>query len=78
MFTPGEAAADPYIGYLTNQTITGLYAQEVEGAVLMVEREFAQFHCINCLWDRILTARQTDTGATPLLTMSSMPRLCST
>jgi hypothetical protein len=47
VFTPGEAAADPYIGYLTNKTITGLYAQEVEGAVLMVEREFARFHCIN-------------------------------
>lgn len=42
VFTPGEEAADPYIGYLTNRTITGLYAQEIEGAVLMVERESAQ------------------------------------
>lgn len=42
MFTPGEEAAAPYTGYLYNDTITGLYAQEIEGAVLMVEREL--FH----------------------------------
>jgi hypothetical protein len=40
IFTPGEAAAAPYGGYLTNATITGLYAQEVKGAVVMVEHRF--------------------------------------
>lgn len=39
-FTPGEIAAGSYGGYLTNATVTGLYAQEVKGAVVMVEREF--------------------------------------
>ena len=38
LFTPGEEAADQYTGYLTNRTITGVYAQEVEGAVIMLER----------------------------------------
>lgn len=38
IFTPGEVAAEAYTGYLTNQTITGLFAQEIKGAVLMVER----------------------------------------
>jgi hypothetical protein len=42
LFTPGEEAADQYTGYLTNRTITGLYAQEVKGAVVMIEREFFQ------------------------------------
>jgi hypothetical protein len=40
LFTPGEEAADQYTGYLTNRTITGLYAQEVKGAVVMLERKF--------------------------------------
>jgi hypothetical protein len=40
-FTPGEIAAANYGGYLTNVTITGLFAQEIQGAVVMVEREFA-------------------------------------
>lgn len=39
-FTPGEIAAAGYGGYLTNATITGLYAQEIKGAVVMVEREY--------------------------------------
>lgn len=38
-FTPGEIAAAGYGGYLKNQTITGLYAQEIKGAVVMVERK---------------------------------------
>lgn len=38
-FTPGEISATNYGGYLTNATITGLYAQEIGGAVVMVERE---------------------------------------
>jgi Serine carboxypeptidase S28 len=39
LFTPGEEAADGYTGYLTNKTITGLYAQEINGAVVMLERK---------------------------------------
>lgn len=38
LFTPGETAADGYGGYLTNSTLTGKMAQEVKGAVVMVER----------------------------------------
>lgn len=38
LFTPGEEAADQYTGYLTNRTLTGRYAQEVKGAVVMLER----------------------------------------
>jgi hypothetical protein len=38
LFTPGEEAADQYTGYLTNRTLTGVYAQEVKGAVVMLER----------------------------------------
>jgi hypothetical protein len=39
MFTPGEIAAANYGGYLTNATVVGLYAQEIKGAVVMVERK---------------------------------------
>lgn len=38
LFTPGETAADGYGGYLTNTTLTGKMAQELKGAVVMVER----------------------------------------
>ena len=38
MMTPGEVAAEGYVGYLTNKTLTGLYAQEIKGAVILVER----------------------------------------
>ncbi|KAH8817396.1 peptidase S28 [Xylogone sp. PMI_703] len=40
MFTPGEISAAGYGAYLTNQTITGLYAQEIKGAVVMVEHRY--------------------------------------
>lgn len=39
LFTPGEEAADGYEGYLKNQTITGLYGQEIQGAVVLIERK---------------------------------------
>ena len=39
-FTPGESAADQYTGYLTNRTITGLFAQAVDGAVVMLEHRY--------------------------------------
>ncbi|KAJ5692913.1 hypothetical protein N7462_002336 [Penicillium macrosclerotiorum] len=40
LFTPGEEAASGYTGYLTNKTITGLYAQEIKGAVILLEHRY--------------------------------------
>ncbi|KAH8423270.1 putative serine peptidase [Aspergillus melleus] len=40
LFTPGEVAADGYQGYLTNKTLTGHYAQEVQAAVVLVEHRY--------------------------------------
>ncbi|RDL39517.1 putative serine protease K12H4.7 [Venustampulla echinocandica] len=40
LFTPGEIAAAGYGAYLTNATLTGLFAQEIKGAVVMVEHRF--------------------------------------
>lgn len=39
-FTPGEIAAAEYTGYLTNRTITGLFAQAIGGAVVMMEHRY--------------------------------------
>ncbi|PQE15701.1 disulfide-isomerase erp38 protein [Rutstroemia sp. NJR-2017a BBW] len=39
-FTPGEVSAGAYGGYLTNVTITGKFAQEIKGAVVMVEHRY--------------------------------------
>jgi hypothetical protein len=38
LFTPGESAAADYTGYLTNRTLTGLFAKENDGAVILLER----------------------------------------
>lgn len=40
LFTPGELAADGYTGYLSNRTITGLFAEAIGGAVVMVEHRY--------------------------------------
>ncbi len=40
IFTPGEAAAAPYVGYLTDAAITGLIAKEIGGAVVLVEHRY--------------------------------------
>ncbi|CAK7205803.1 hypothetical protein SEUCBS139899_008582 [Sporothrix eucalyptigena] len=40
LFTPGESAAADYGGYLTNRTITGLFAQAIGGAVVMFEHRY--------------------------------------
>jgi hypothetical protein len=40
MVTPGEVAETEYTGYLTNQTITGAYAQAIGGAIVMVKCEY--------------------------------------
>lgn len=37
-FDPGELTTDRYVSYVTKTTITGVYAKEVEGAVLLAER----------------------------------------
>ncbi|KAH8886065.1 endoprotease endo-Pro [Thozetella sp. PMI_491] len=39
-FTPGEVAAAPYVGYLTNRTITGMFAQAIGGAVVLMEHRY--------------------------------------
>ena len=39
LVTPGEAAANPENGYLDNSTLCGRVAQEINGAILLVERE---------------------------------------
>jgi hypothetical protein len=62
-FTPGEIDAAGYVGYLTNATITGLFAQEIKGAVVLVEREFP-----NELSQPFLREMQIDTGANRLPT----------
>ncbi|MCJ1433440.1 hypothetical protein MMC27_002800 [Xylographa pallens] len=40
LFTPGEVAAAGYTGYLTNETITGLYAEAIGGAVVLLEHRY--------------------------------------
>jgi len=40
LFTPGESAAAEYTGYLTDHAITGLFAKEIKGAVVMVEHRY--------------------------------------
>ncbi|PYH99305.1 endoprotease endo-Pro [Aspergillus ellipticus CBS 707.79] len=40
LFTPGEVSADGYEGYLTNETLTGVYAQEIQGAVILIEHRY--------------------------------------
>lgn len=39
-FTPGEVAAAGYTGYLTNRTLTGLLAQEIGGAAVLLEHRY--------------------------------------
>lgn len=39
-FTPGESAAAGYTGYLTNRTITGLFAQAIGGATILMEHRY--------------------------------------
>jgi len=65
LFTPGEANATGYQGYLTNRTLTGLLAQAVGGAVVMIERRIIPSR--QCGVVLILLA-QTDTGETRPLT----------
>ncbi|KAI1808820.1 peptidase S28 [Daldinia bambusicola] len=40
LFTPGEVAATRYMSYLTDQTIAGLIAKEVGGAIVLVEHRY--------------------------------------
>ena len=54
MFAPGELAANRYVGYLTKATITGVYAKEVGGAAIIVERMFMPETLACSIWPRIL------------------------
>lgn len=40
VFQPGEQAADGFQGYLSNLTISGMYAQEVGGAGIVIEHRY--------------------------------------
>ncbi|KAI0126464.1 serine carboxypeptidase S28 [Xylariales sp. AK1849] len=40
IFTPGESAAAPYTGYLTERTLTGMFAKAVGGAVILIEHRY--------------------------------------
>ncbi|KAG2357277.1 serine carboxypeptidase S28-domain-containing protein [Suillus spraguei] len=40
LMTPGETDADGYEGYLTNETINGLIAQQQNGATVLIEHRF--------------------------------------
>ncbi|KAK0652468.1 putative serine peptidase [Cercophora newfieldiana] len=40
LFTPGEVEAEPYTGWLTNRTMLGRYAQEMNGAMVMLEHRY--------------------------------------
>lgn len=73
-FTPGEVEASGYTGYLTNKTITGLFAQAVGGAVVMMERTMSPENDR----ERRADQRQIATGANRRRTTSSRPRTCST
>lgn len=39
-FTPGEEVASAYTGYLTNKSITGLFAEAIGGAVVLLEHRY--------------------------------------
>lgn len=40
VFNPGEVAAAGYTGYLTNKTLTGLFAEAVGGAAVLMEHRY--------------------------------------
>ncbi|KAI0309586.1 serine carboxypeptidase S28-domain-containing protein [Amylostereum chailletii] len=43
LFTPGEANAAPYTGYLTNSTVNGQIAQQEKGATIVLEHRYYGF-----------------------------------
>ena len=40
LFTPGEIDAEPYVGYMTNQTITGALAEALGAVVIVLEHRY--------------------------------------
>lgn len=40
LFTPGEVNASGYTGYMTNRTTTGVVAQEIGAAVIIIEHRY--------------------------------------
>jgi hypothetical protein len=65
---PGETDAELYMGYLTNHTITGLYAEAISGAVVMIERT-VPFASVG-LGSQTNPRAKIDIGANPRLMMS--------
>lgn len=37
--TPGESAADQFVGYITTEGMPGMYAEAVGGAAILIERK---------------------------------------
>ncbi|RYP61563.1 hypothetical protein DL771_010084 [Monosporascus sp. 5C6A] len=40
LYNPGEQSAEPFIGYLANTTLPGYYAQQLKGAVILIEHRY--------------------------------------
>ncbi|KAI1337447.1 peptidase S28 [Xylariaceae sp. FL0016] len=40
LFNPGETSADGMLGYLTNKSLPGYYAQQLKGAVVVLEHRY--------------------------------------
>jgi hypothetical protein len=87
LLNPGEEDASLALGYLTNDTLPGLYAQLFNGLVIVIERESLPLPTPKAspgLQERLVTSRaanlhivQTDTGAPPSPSLSSRPRRSS-
>ncbi|ETS84162.1 hypothetical protein PFICI_02187 [Pestalotiopsis fici W106-1] len=60
IFTPGEAAAAAYTGYLTPRTLTSAIAQAIDGAIILIEHRYwgssspCQNQTTTCLQDLTL------------------------
>ncbi|OQD74333.1 hypothetical protein PENDEC_c011G02776 [Penicillium decumbens] len=60
LFTPGEEAAAKYTGYLTNKTLTGLYGQEIKGAVIVLEQNLQYLTLENAISDLTYFAKNVN------------------
>lgn len=70
IFNPGESSADEMIGYLSNGTVPGYYAQEFNGAAIVIERMCSSLGGRRGEFSRLTSASQTATGASRCPTMS--------
>lgn len=76
VFTPGEAAAAGYTGYLTPRTLTGAMAEALHGAVIMIERKVAHLE-LEVVFDQYSPTTQTATGATRVHAKTRQQRVYS-